>query len=304
MKCYTVSRLSKAEDNKYLGIYIDWIDCERIVKTNGKLKDGVLFKKHESLDEAYTHFMLSGSSSDSMVTIFGPSSDNRKRTREGDENAEKPDKRRRNDESSPLSYSDGSTDSPFAIKNSSESSFRYSDSDKSQERSGAYGDGFTYNSEDRIICYTDGNCHGNGKKGARAGYGIYFGDNHKYNTGEPLQGSVQTNQRAELTGIQKAIELTMEVAPGKLLEINTDSEYSKKIFTEWIKGWKAKNWRKGDGKMVKNQDIIEPTDRLITQMMKSTGNMEPVKFVWVKGHSGIIGNDMADKLASEGIKKS
>jgi ribonuclease HI len=53
-------------------------------------------------------------------------------------------------------------------------------------------------SKDTIIAYTDGACSRNGQKGSAAGIGVYFGPNDPRNLSEPLTGTKQTNQRAEL----------------------------------------------------------------------------------------------------------
>ena len=50
-----------------------------------------------------------------------------------------------------------------------------------------------------IIAYTDGSCIGNGTSNARAGVGVYFGPGDDRNISERLEGSNQTNNRAELT---------------------------------------------------------------------------------------------------------
>lgn len=65
-----------------------------------------------------------------------------------------------------------------------------------------------------IVFYCDGSCvsfiligriifdyrkRKNGQVGSRAGYGVYFGDDHKLNISRKLLGERQTNQRAELT---------------------------------------------------------------------------------------------------------
>ena len=49
--------------------------------------------------------------------------------------------------------------------------------------------------------YTDGSCVGNGKRGAKAGCGVFFGDNDPRNLSIPLPfkaGYQPTNQRAEI----------------------------------------------------------------------------------------------------------
>ena len=48
-----------------------------------------------------------------------------------------------------------------------------------------------------ISVYTDGACIDNGKPYARAGYGIWFGENDPRNTSETYKGK-QTNNIAEL----------------------------------------------------------------------------------------------------------
>ncbi|KAJ3009913.1 UNVERIFIED_CONTAM: Ribonuclease H1, partial [Siphonaria sp. JEL0065] len=50
----------------------------------------------------------------------------------------------------------------------------------------------------RLTIYTDGACGGNGKRNARGGIGVFFGEGDTRNISEPLPGPVQTNNRAEL----------------------------------------------------------------------------------------------------------
>lgn len=51
----------------------------------------------------------------------------------------------------------------------------------------------------RTVVWTDGSSINNGKPHARAGVGVYFGPDDSRNLSEPLEGSRQTNQRAEIT---------------------------------------------------------------------------------------------------------
>ncbi|KAI8323162.1 hypothetical protein GQ54DRAFT_242304, partial [Martensiomyces pterosporus] len=52
-----------------------------------------------------------------------------------------------------------------------------------------------------VVVYTDGSCINNGKPGATAGAGAYFGPNDPRNYSGRLSGGAQTNQRAELEAI-------------------------------------------------------------------------------------------------------
>lgn len=77
-----------------------------------------------------------------------------------------------------------------------------------------------------VVVYTDGACRKNGKAGAVAGYGIYFGENDARNVSSRLVGKA-TNNIAELTAVVKAIELLKpDLGSGKRCGIYTDSTYS------------------------------------------------------------------------------
>jgi ribonuclease HI len=48
-----------------------------------------------------------------------------------------------------------------------------------------------------VIIYTDGACSSNGRAHAKAGVGVYFGDNHPDNISEPLLTGPHTNNRGK-----------------------------------------------------------------------------------------------------------
>ena len=70
---------------------------------------------------------------------------------------------------------------------------------------------------DPITVYTDGACSNNGRKNARAGIGIYFGQNDSRNVSCICPGK-QTNNVAELTSIIKTYFILEK-------EINEDKSY-------------------------------------------------------------------------------
>ena len=57
-----------------------------------------------------------------------------------------------------------------------------------------------------INVYTDGACVNNGKPDARAGFGVWFGENDPRNVSESFTGP-QTNNRAELLAIIRALTI-------------------------------------------------------------------------------------------------
>lgn len=144
---------------------------------------------------------------------------------------------------------------------------------------------------DYVVVYTDGACENNGKSNAKAGIGVWFGENHQLNISKPVNGRA-TNNTAEIQACIEALEVLKSNNVNKVL-IKTDSEFTINCMTKWIEGWKKKNWKLASGGPVKNKIDLEKLDNLRTEF-------EDVKFEHIKAHVGILGNEMADQLAREG----
>jgi ribonuclease HI len=102
--------------------------------------------------------------------------------------------------------------------------------------------------------------------------------------------ALTTNNRMEMTAVIRALEALRRPCNVKLY---TDSSYVQKGITEWIIGWKARNWRTADKKPVKNEDLWKTLDVLASQ--------HQIEWIWVRGHDGNDGNERADSLANEGV---
>lgn len=119
----------------------------------------------------------------------------------------------------------------------------------------------------------------------------------------PVEGEVQTNQRAELLAINKALTLALsELLQHKnnnlqMLEIRTDSQYSKKAFTSWADAWEKNGYLNSAMQPVKNRDLVQ-VGRLLMKMLKE--HKCRVRITHVKGHADDTGNIEADKLANRG----
>lgn len=114
------------------------------------------------------------------------------------------------------------------------------------------------------------------------------------NVSEELYGPRQTNQRAELTAIQRALE----IAPrNQDVLIRSDSKYSIKCVTEWFINWRKNNWLNATKKPVENRDLIELILNKIDERKLAKAN---TTFEWLKGHANDPGNVAADALAVAG----
>ena len=138
-----------------------------------------------------------------------------------------------------------------------------------------------------IEIFTDGACRGNPGPG---GWGalLRYQDNEKELYGGELE---TTNNRMELTAAIKALQaLTRDNCKVRL---TTDSVYVKNGITQWLAGWKKRNWKTADKKPVKNVDLWQQLDSVASQ--------HEIEWCWVKGHSGHEENERADALANQGI---
>lgn len=109
-----------------------------------------------------------------------------------------------------------------------------------------------------------------------------------------------TNNVAEITAATYALEYAKTTGV-KDVTIITDSKGVVEASNQWIQKWSQNNWTKSDGNPVANQEYWQLLDD-VTQTLRADG--VDVKFKWIKGHNGHVGNEMADKLATIGVFKN
>ncbi|ODO09871.1 hypothetical protein I350_02093 [Cryptococcus amylolentus CBS 6273] len=156
---------------------------------------------------------------------------------------------------------------------------------------------FSKSSPHHLIVYTDGSARGNGQVGSKAGAGVWWGSQgeaSKSNWAERVPGHPQTNNRGELLAVIRAIERCPY--PDLPLEVRCDSRYSISCMTVWLPKWVEKGFKGSRGEPVMNVDLIK---HLMT-IIRRRGPNAPVRFKHVSAHSGIIGNEEADRLAKTG----
>jgi len=137
-----------------------------------------------------------------------------------------------------------------------------------------------------IEIYTDGACRGNPGAG---GWGVYL--LYKNEKKEFYGGKLNTtNNQMELTAAIEGLKVLKEPCKVKLY---TDSKYVMDGINSWIANWKKNNWKTASKKDVKNKDLWIELDAETCK--------HEIEWIWVKGHSGNIGNEKADALANMGI---
>ena len=139
-------------------------------------------------------------------------------------------------------------------------------------------------SEDLVEIWTDGGCKPNPGPGGWSAILRFKGVEKELSGGD----AATTNNRMELTAAAAALEALKK--PAKVV-VYTDSEYVKNGITRWMTGWVRKNWRSSTGDPVKNMDLWR---RLL-----DAEKPHQVEWKWVRGHSGDVMNERADRLATE-----
>ena len=138
-----------------------------------------------------------------------------------------------------------------------------------------------------IEIYTDGACKGNPGPG---GWGVLLrlGPHEKrLYGGEPET----TNNRMELTAAIRGLEALKRPAS---VVLTTDSQSVMKGVREWMPNWKKRNWQTASKQPVKNVDLWQQLDALVSQ--------HEIEWRWVRGHTGHPENELADQLANLGVE--
>jgi len=138
--------------------------------------------------------------------------------------------------------------------------------------------------------WCDGACAGNPGPGGYASAIVYKDSTISFYSG---YSDYTTNNRMELSGFISAMKMALnEFNLGKLdkATIHTDSKYIENaINCGWLVKWARQGFIK-----IKNPDLWLEVYTIISKC-------DFITVKWVKGHSGIIGNDIVDRLAVEAM---
>jgi len=140
----------------------------------------------------------------------------------------------------------------------------------------------------KVVVFTDGASSGNPGPGGWGAILVFDEQIVELGGGEPKT----TNNRMELVALVEAFGFANKYGLSSqdyIFEVYSDSSYAVNGITKWVGGWIKNNWQTTQKKPVMNQDLWEDL-HLLTKEYKIDWRVLP-------GHSGIPGNERADKIA-------
>ncbi len=119
-------------------------------------------------------------------------------------------------------------------------------------------------------------CDGSEIKGTnKAGYGVYY---PKYNIKKSFDMSGGTNNQAEIKAVIESFKYINENNKQNHLNkkyiIVSDSRYVINSILEWIPKWKNNFWKKSDGKIIENLELIKKLESEYKNILNNGINIE------------------------------
>ncbi len=140
-----------------------------------------------------------------------------------------------------------------------------------------------------VQVFTDGACSGNPGAGGCAAMLVYGSHRKEFVRGYRWT----TNNRMEIMAVIMGLEALRYPC---VATIHSDSKYLVRACTAgWLKRWKSNGWRTIKRTEVKNVDLWQRLDELLS--------IHELHFQWVKGHNGHPENARCDKLAVKAAKR-
>lgn len=104
-----------------------------------------------------------------------------------------------------------------------------------------------------------------------------------------------TNNTAELNALHRSLAFAeRDLAAGKSVQVLSDSKYALSAISVWAAGWEKRGWRRQGGE-IKNLEIIQAAYALYGRIKSQ------VKLTHIRGHAGIEGNELADRMAMHAV---
>ena len=135
-----------------------------------------------------------------------------------------------------------------------------------------------------VLAACDGACSGNPGPG---GWGalLRFEDGSLREWGGHAPAT--TNNRMELQAAIQALSVLNQACE---IVFFTDSQYLRQGILSWIHGWKRNGWKTSTKEPVKNVDLWQRLDSLVSR--------HQIEWRWLKGHAGHPLNERCDVRAN------
>lgn len=109
-------------------------------------------------------------------------------------------------------------------------------------------------------------------------------------------GNKDDSTQAELAGFRNVVEFIKDKGYKKI-HFLLDNQYVIQGVTEGYDKWSSLNWKNPNGGSYANKDVWDK----IMASYKPLSDVSEISIEWVNGHSGNLGNDRADYLATKGV---
>jgi len=134
-----------------------------------------------------------------------------------------------------------------------------------------------------VTIHTYGGCQGNPGPGAWAAV-LQYG-RQELEIGGAVAAT--TNNRMELQAAIQALSVLNQACE---IVFFTDSQYLRQGILSWIHGWKRNGWKTSTKEPVKNVDLWQRLDGLVSR--------HQIEWRWLKGHAGHPLNERCDVRAN------
>jgi len=135
--------------------------------------------------------------------------------------------------------------------------------------------------DNTLIVFTDGSARNNGKRNALASFAVVWPYHDEFDYSSRLSDNeLHTNNRGEYHAVIQALDIACKIDPTmkKTLIIYTDSQLLINSLTLWLHQWKKNDWKKSDGEVISNLDLVKLLDEKI--------KLRNVVFRHVRAHTG------------------
>ena len=146
-----------------------------------------------------------------------------------------------------------------------------------------------------LALFTDGACRGNPGPGSWACVAQTADGTIQFESAG--HEALTTNNKMEIQAVIGAFHqleqhlLSHPFVHPKPVLLFTDSKYVVDGLNQWVPGWKARGWKKADGKAPENLELWQELEQLKLKFPE-------LKVGWVKGHNGHPQNEYCDRLAN------